>query len=96
MAMPPLRMQPAFTALTCTFSHASLAHLAFNMIAFTSFGGNMSQVLQSPKRTPSRPRACRDPLCIQILLSIMIADDGRLLIWRRWRPQGHQVAGFWL
>ena len=44
MAMPPLKMQPAFTALTCTFSHASLAHLAFNMIAFSSFGGNMSQV----------------------------------------------------
>ena len=47
MPMPPLRMQPAFTALTCTFSHASLLHLAFNMIAFTSFGGNMSQVLLS-------------------------------------------------
>ena len=52
MPMPPLRMQPAFTALTCTFSHASLAHLAFNMIAFSSFGGNMSQVHSCLQSSP--------------------------------------------
>lgn len=51
MPLPPLRMQPAFTALTCTFSHASLAHLAFNMVAFSSFGGNMSQVKLSSRST---------------------------------------------
>jgi hypothetical protein len=47
LPLPPLRMQPAFTALTSTFSHATLAHLGFNMIAFSSFGGSMTQVVHS-------------------------------------------------
>ena len=47
LPLPPLRMQPAFTALTSTFSHATLAHLGFNMIAFSSFGGSMTQVAHS-------------------------------------------------
>lgn len=44
LPLPPLRMQPAFSALTSTFSHASIGHLAFNMIAFSSFGGHLAQV----------------------------------------------------
>ncbi|CAK0743348.1 hypothetical protein CVIRNUC_001463 [Coccomyxa viridis] len=45
LPLPPLRMQPAFSALTSTFSHASIGHLAFNMIAFSSFGGHLAQIL---------------------------------------------------
>ena len=44
LPLPPLRMRPAFLALTSTFSHASIGHLAFNMIAFSSFGGHLAQV----------------------------------------------------
>lgn len=47
LPLPPLRMQPVITALTSTFSHAGVAHLAFNMLAFSSFGGSMTQVLRS-------------------------------------------------
>ena len=44
LPLPPLKMRPAFLALTSTFSHASIGHLAFNMIAFSSFGGHLAQV----------------------------------------------------
>ena len=47
LPLPPLRMQPAFTALTSNFFHAKLAHLGINMIAFSGFGMLMTRVAHS-------------------------------------------------